>query len=178
LGFVLNRNLTPVDHYKAVCQRMYSVLRSVKPHARYTPFGVTKKLVVSLIMLNINYGNVVFSTVDSASQRRLNVAFNSCLRYVHDIPRREHVSHLVPTSIGVLLAIHLRIHILKFLFKVLHIMHPCYLLTLFHFASSARFRNLIVTPHRSLAMDHSFTVRAMWERALGRFVGLVRAHFT
>jgi hypothetical protein len=26
LGFVLNRNLTPVDHFKAVCQRIYSVL--------------------------------------------------------------------------------------------------------------------------------------------------------
>jgi hypothetical protein len=38
LGFVLNRNLTPVDHYKVVCQRIYSVLRSVKPHARYTLF--------------------------------------------------------------------------------------------------------------------------------------------
>jgi hypothetical protein len=36
LGFVLNRNLTPVDHYKVVCHRIYSVLRSVKPHARYT----------------------------------------------------------------------------------------------------------------------------------------------
>jgi hypothetical protein len=31
LGFVLNRNMTPVDHYKAVCQRISSVLRSVKP---------------------------------------------------------------------------------------------------------------------------------------------------
>jgi hypothetical protein len=53
---------------------------------------------------HINYGNVVFSTVDSASQMQLNVAINSCLRYVHDIPRREHVSHLVPTIIGVSLA--------------------------------------------------------------------------
>jgi hypothetical protein len=38
LEFVLNRNLTSVDHYKAVCQRIYSILRSVKPHARYTSF--------------------------------------------------------------------------------------------------------------------------------------------
>jgi hypothetical protein len=59
LGFVLNRNLTPV-----VCQRIYAVLRSVKPHARYT---CRKKLFVSLIVPHINYGNVVFSTVDSAS---------------------------------------------------------------------------------------------------------------
>jgi hypothetical protein len=89
-------------------------------------------------MRHITYGNVVFSTVDSTSQRRLNVAFNSCLRYVHDIPHREHVSHLVPTIIGVSLSTHLRIHLLTFLFKVLQIRHPCYLFTLFHFASSAR----------------------------------------
>jgi hypothetical protein len=69
LGFVLNRILTPVDHYKAMSQRIYSVLRSVKPHARYTLFGVRKKLVKTLIMSHIYYGNVVFSTVDSASQR-------------------------------------------------------------------------------------------------------------
>jgi hypothetical protein len=127
LGFVLNRNLTSVDRYKAVCQRIYSVLRSVQPHARYTPFGVRKKLVVLLVIPHINYGNVDFSTVDAASQRRLNVAFNSCLRYVHDIPHREHVSLLAPTIIGVSLATHLKIHLLTFLFKVLHIRHPCYL---------------------------------------------------
>jgi hypothetical protein len=50
------RNFTPVDHYKVVYQRIYSVLRSVKPHPRYTPFGVRK-----------NYGNVVVPT-DSASR--------------------------------------------------------------------------------------------------------------
>jgi hypothetical protein len=111
-------------------------------------------------MPHIDYGNVVFSAVDSASQRRHNVAINSCLRYFHDIPRREHVSHLVPTIIGVSLVNHLRIHLLTFLCKVLNIRHPCYLFTFIHFASSARTGNLIVTPHRSLAMGHSFTVGA------------------
>jgi hypothetical protein len=79
---------------------------------------------------------------------------------VNDILRREHVSHLVPTTTVVSLATYLRIHILTFWFKVLHIRHPCYLLTLFHFASSAGSWNLIVTPHRSPAMGHSFTVGA------------------
>jgi hypothetical protein len=69
LGLVLNRNLTFVDHYKAVFQRIYSVLRSVKSHGRYTLFGVRKKLIVSLIKPHIDYGNDVFSTVGSASQR-------------------------------------------------------------------------------------------------------------
>jgi hypothetical protein len=69
-------------------------------------------------MPHVNYGYVIFSTIDSASQTQLNVAFNSCLRYVHDFPCREHISHLVPTVVGVSLATHLRIHHLTFLFKV------------------------------------------------------------
>jgi hypothetical protein len=40
LGLVLNR---PLDHYKAVCQRIYSNLRSVRPRAGYTPFRVRKR---------------------------------------------------------------------------------------------------------------------------------------
>jgi hypothetical protein len=55
-------------------------------------FRVRKKLVVSLILPHIHYSNVVFSTVDSASHSVDFVAFNACLRYVHDISRREHVS--------------------------------------------------------------------------------------
>jgi hypothetical protein len=68
---------------------------------------------VSLIMLYINNGYVVFSIVDVASQRRFNVAFNLRLGYVHDIPRREHVFHLVPTIFGVSFVTQL-IHLLTF----------------------------------------------------------------
>jgi hypothetical protein len=68
--------------------------------------------------------------------------------------------------IGVSLAIHLMIHLLTFLFKVLHIKHSCYLFTLFHFASSAHTRNLIVTPHRSLT-ENSLPHRIKNKRALG-----------
>jgi hypothetical protein len=40
LGFVLNRNLPLVEYYNAVCQKIYSILTSVEPHARYTLFRV------------------------------------------------------------------------------------------------------------------------------------------
>jgi hypothetical protein len=48
--FILNRDLSPVDHYKVVFQRICSILRSVALHARYTLFEASKKLVVSLII--------------------------------------------------------------------------------------------------------------------------------
>jgi hypothetical protein len=107
---------------------------------------------VSLVIPHNNYGNVVSSTVDSASQKRLNVR-NMFL------------------IIGVSLAIHLMIHLLTFLLKVLHIKHSCYLFTLFHFASSAHTRNLIVTPHRSLT-ENSLPHLIKNEGAFRHFVGL------
>jgi hypothetical protein len=45
-----------------------------------------------------------------------------------------------------------------FLYKVLHVRHPCYLFSLFRFASFARMMNLVVPAHCSLAMSQSFVV--------------------
>jgi uncharacterized membrane protein len=91
-------------------------------HILFLKIGIRKKLVVPLIMLHINNDDVVFSKVDSSSQTWLNVALYACLRYVHDIPRREHV--LAPTIIAVSLAV--------WGFNFWH-----FYLTFFHFVSSA-----------------------------------------
>jgi hypothetical protein len=81
LGFVLNENFTAIDHSKRVCQRGYSILRFIRPHASHTPFHVRKRLVQSLITPHINYGNIVYSSVDVASRSRIRLAFNAFLRY-------------------------------------------------------------------------------------------------
>jgi hypothetical protein len=39
--------------------------------AEHTPFEVIRRLVLSLILLHANYGNIVFTGADSASQKRL-----------------------------------------------------------------------------------------------------------
>jgi hypothetical protein len=143
LEFVLNERLTATDHFRKVCQRIYWILRSLRPHA---------------ILPHSNYGNIEFNGAHSASQRRLGVAFKACLRYIHMKRRLDHVSHLESTVTGTLLVDNARIQLLSFLYTILHIRHPSYLFSLFHFASSARTRNLTVPPHRTLAMSQSFVV--------------------
>jgi hypothetical protein len=113
---------------------------------------------VSLIMPHIGYGGIVYADADAASQRRLNMAFRACLRYIHSLRRLDHVSHLETSVMGASFADYARIQLLSFLYKVLHVWHPCYLFSLFRFASSARTRNLVVPAHRSLAMSESFVV--------------------
>jgi hypothetical protein len=78
LGFVLNERLTAMDHFRQVCQSIYWILRLLRPHAGHTPFG--RRRVLSLILPNVNYGNIMFTGADSASQRKLGVAFKACLR--------------------------------------------------------------------------------------------------
>jgi hypothetical protein len=79
----------------------------------------------------------VFTGANSASQRRLGVAFKACLRYIHIRRRLDHVAHLESTVTGTLLVDSTRIQLLSFIYKILHVCHPSYLFSLFHFASSA-----------------------------------------
>jgi hypothetical protein len=58
---------------------------------------------LSLIWPHVNYGNIVFTSADSTSQRRLEIAFKACLRYIHMKGRLDHVSYLESTVTGTLL---------------------------------------------------------------------------
>jgi hypothetical protein len=104
LGFVLNQGLTATDHFKKECQKVYWILRSLRPHASHTPFEARKRLVVSLITSHIGYGGIVYANADVASQPRLNMAFRSCLRYIHSLRRLDHVSYLETSVLSALLA--------------------------------------------------------------------------
>jgi hypothetical protein len=150
LGFVLNERLTATDHFRKVCKRIYCC-------TAHTPCEVRRRLVLSLILPHVIYGNIVFTGAEFASQRRIVVAFKACLRYIHMEIQLDLVSHLESTVTGTLLVDNARIRLL-FLYKILYVCHPSHLFSLFHFASSMRTRNLTVPPHRTLAMSQSFLV--------------------
>jgi hypothetical protein len=127
-------------------------------------------------------GNIVFTGADSTSLRRLGVAFKACLCYIHMRRRLDHVSHLESIVTGTVRCIIPEFGFI--LYKILHVR----LFSLFHFTSSARTRNLTVSPHRTLAMSPSFVVldcRA-WNCLLhdvkrlpthGRFVSALRGMY-
>jgi hypothetical protein len=108
LGFVLIGNLTAVDHSKGVCRGIYTILRSIRPHASHTPFPIRGRLVQSLATKHISYGNIMYSSVDVASRGRIRVAFNACLRYIHSVRPRDHISHLESSVTGMSLEISAR----------------------------------------------------------------------
>jgi hypothetical protein len=117
------------------------------------------------------------------------VAFNACLRYIHRDRPRDHISHLENSVTGMSLQTSAGAQLLTFVYKILHVRHPSYIFSLFHFASSACTRNLVVPLHRSHAMSHSFIIRSgvLWNYlphfvkalpSLSRFMSAVRAVFS
>jgi hypothetical protein len=86
------------------------------------------------------------------------MAFRACLRYIHSLRRLDHVSHLETSVMGASLADNARILLLSFIYKVLHVRHPCYLFSLFRFASSAPTSNLVVSAHRSARLSPKINI--------------------
>jgi hypothetical protein len=160
LGFVINDKLTPVDHCNKICQKTYYVLRSIIPHASCTPLPVRKKLITSLVKTHFDYGNIVYSTYDCASKRKLQKAYNACLRYVYKRGRRDSLQDLQCCLWGLTPENSAKLQLLLFLFKLIHVHHPSYLYTLFTFASSVRMRNFILPINHTLAKSQSFSVVA------------------
>jgi hypothetical protein len=97
LGFVLNGRFTATDHFRKVCQRVYWILRSLGPHAANSPFEVKRRLVLSLVLPHVNYGNIVFTGADSAS-RRLGVAFKACSCFTFGVDYNWYVIFIQVTA--------------------------------------------------------------------------------
>jgi hypothetical protein len=62
LGFILNSRLTPVDHF-----------------SKAASFDKASRFLYTYPGPHINYSNIVYSHIDSASLRKLLVAYNACL---------------------------------------------------------------------------------------------------
>jgi hypothetical protein len=136
LGFTLNSRLTPVDHYSKVCQKIYWVLRGLRPHASWTPVETRKKLIET----HVNYSNTGFAHIDVASARKLGVANNACLRYIHGVQSRDS-SKLQNRITRLTLKASATLQIFKFLYKIIHFQHLSYIFSLLQYSSSQRTNN-------------------------------------
>jgi hypothetical protein len=110
----------------------------------------------------VTYGNIVYSDPDAVSKEKMERVFRACISYLHRLRRRDDVGELLTTVNGLKLHDYLKLRLLSFVFKILHILHPCYVFTMFHFSSSQRTRVLVPPVHRRLAMDQSFIVNAVY----------------
>jgi hypothetical protein len=98
LGLIINQNLTWSDQINKICRNVFFKLKRLWPMAHFTPIETRKKLVISFIVPQFLYCDVVFSKTTLGLQEELKVAFNSCARYIYGVSRYQHISQFTNRS--------------------------------------------------------------------------------
>lgn len=92
LGILIDSNLTWEKFATATCHKCIAALHGIRKHKDLLPMPVRKRLVESLIFPIIDYGITVSVGMLFKSKERLQRIQNSCLRFVLNLPRHEHIS--------------------------------------------------------------------------------------
>jgi hypothetical protein len=87
LGLTIDNRFSLRDQVSCVRRYVGFVLSRLWQFADVTPVMTRKKLVQSLVISHILYCDVIYSHASVEVNRRINVAFNSCARYIFGDPR-------------------------------------------------------------------------------------------
>lgn len=160
LGLTMNSSLTWDDHISVIGSRVYGTLRGLWKFVSVTPLSSRIKLARALLIPHFLYCDVVLSFLDSSCRMRINVIFNSCVRYVKMLKRYDHISAHVNIILGCHLNDYLKFRMCFYLFKIIHFRQPGYLFCKITLAISERTHNIIQPRHHSLQYYNSFFVYA------------------
>lgn len=95
------------------------------------------------------------------SKRKLNVAYNSIVRYVHGLRKYDRISAFSSTLYGVSFDNLCSIRVLLFLHKIIYSHMPNYLLSKLTFARSVRGKKLISLRCNSNVSEYHFFLHAV-----------------
>lgn len=160
LGLLMDCNLNWNAQVNAVCNKVYSALHSLVLLRYCTPQHIRVQLARSLIVPLFDYGDVLFGLVSVNNVNRLNLAFNSVIRYVYNLRKFDHISNYKKTLLGCNYTNHLKLRTCIQAYKILS-NPPVYLENFFTYARSSRAPLLQVPRCLSNNLKESFRHRAI-----------------
>lgn len=158
LGIMMDNTLKWHSHVNLISSKVHFILRRLWRFSYLTPLDIKIKLVKSLILPLLTYGDVVLGALDSTESSKLNVLFNTCTRYVFCIRRFDHISPYTTKVLGCTFLQYLKYRQCLFMFRVLKDLKPDYLHRDIVIGSSVRTKNIIIPRHRSRYLANSFMV--------------------
>ena len=142
LGLYMDEHLDWKINTNAITKQVFYSLHSLNRMKYDTPKEIRLKLVKSLILPHFLYCDVVFSSSNSHIKNQLKLAFNACVRYVHNLKKFDHISQYVTCLLGMNLDSYHKYRLACFTYKCLHSMGPTYLDDFFKWGASERTKNI------------------------------------
>ena len=92
LGIVFDSHLSWESQAKCVYQKVNFSLHSLIDQNRFLDFETKVKLVKSLVLPIITYGDLLFSMASKEALERLNKSYNACIRFIFNLKKYDHIS--------------------------------------------------------------------------------------
>lgn len=159
LGVIVDNELSFRQHIDALSGRVCFLLRKIYSAKLYMPLRIRKYLAHAVLMSNILYGLEVISGCIGISFTRLQRILNSVVRFVYNVPRRNHISRYVKLFLGCSFTDFVSYRILVAFYNIIKCRTPTSLYSLFVFSHSTRNPQIVIPRIYRDVCARSFLVR-------------------
>jgi hypothetical protein len=98
LGLVYDADLSWDEHVSQICSIVYLKLRRLQRHRHFISTDMKKRLVQALVLPHFDYCISIYEGSSNMNDVRLRKAFNSCVRFIYNSKRSEHITSFVLES--------------------------------------------------------------------------------
>lgn len=163
LGVLFDNRFSWENHVTSIIQKVYGSLRCLNTLKNYSTVNTRFKLVRSLIMPIFMYCDIVYYNISSVLNRRLKVAFNSCIRFIYNLRRFDSVSGPVKSFLGCSFENFYSYRMSLFMFNLIKYKEPSYLFERLTFCNSQRNKNLLMSRYHNNYGRFSILTRGVRE---------------
>lgn len=161
LGFTIRSNFEWDGYILQQCGKIYSKLRTLRLTGHFLSSNIKLKLFKSLILPFFINCDFLLMQASSSTINKLKVALNSCVRYVFNLGRFDHVSHLQSVLIGCSLENFVKLRCCILIKNIVTTEQPGYLFTKLTPCRNFRSQKFILPRHHSTKYGNSFFVRGV-----------------
>ncbi|KAJ4450710.1 hypothetical protein ANN_02140 [Periplaneta americana] len=166
LGVYFDTHLNWNNQVTHITKKVLSILHSLNSIRKFLPVSLKKILVETLVMLHFDYFDFLLTDLNVNQFQKLQRVHNSCVRFVCDIRRTDHITPSFQTLNWLRLNERRNFHFLVLLFQVLHTSTPTYLASRFSYLSSyhnlftltQNSRILAIPTHKISSYSSSYTI--------------------
>ena len=168
LGVYIDRDLRFRTQVKSIVQRSYASLKSLYSNRHILSRDLKKRLCEALVLSHTNYGDLVFGPcLDVLSSSRVQKIQNSCIRFIYNLRRRDHVSHKLVELGWLNMHNRRKLHLASFVRRVLETGLPTYIRerlkhrVLVHDVDTRNAHLLDIPKHKTSIFKRSFSYSAV-----------------
>ena len=92
LGIIIDDALTFESHIRWITSKTNFQLKKLYNSCIFLPFHIKRQVAHALLISKITYGIEVYSGTDSTHKHSIKMLFNKVVRYLYNVPIRDHIS--------------------------------------------------------------------------------------